>query len=110
MGTSGGVCFATMTRCAAQRARLGPVPHFIAPPCGGAIPASLPPTPGLPGVVEEQLAGVQPILDAARAAVGGIKSDHLSEVRSLRMAPDAIRWGGGASKCVRVQPMWWRQA
>jgi len=39
---------------------------------------------------------VQPILDAARAAVGGIKSEHLTEIRSLRMAPDAIRWVGGA--------------
>ena len=53
------------------------------------------------GRVEEQLADVQPLLDAARSAVGGIRSDHLAEIRSLRMAPDAIRWacpkGLGAS-------------
>ena len=47
-------------------------------------------------MVEEQLKGVQPVLDAARAAVGGIRSDHLSEVRSLRMAPDAIRCAAAA--------------
>jgi dynein heavy chain 2 len=31
------------------------------------------------------------MIDAARAAVGGIKSDNINEIRSLRMAPDAIR-------------------
>jgi dynein heavy chain 2 len=43
------------------------------------------------GVVEEQLSEVQPMLDAARAAVGSIKADNINEIRSLRMAPDAIR-------------------
>ena len=47
------------------------------------------------GGVEAELADVQPLIDAARAAVGGIKSEHLSEIRSLRMAPDAIRCGEG---------------
>jgi dynein heavy chain 2 len=42
-------------------------------------------------VVEEQLSEVQPMLDAARAAVGSIKADNINEIRSLRMAPDAIR-------------------
>jgi dynein heavy chain 2 len=45
------------------------------------------------GRVEEELREVQPLLDAARTAVGGIKSEHLTEIRSLRMAPDAIRCG-----------------
>eukprot|EP00878_Enallax_costatus_P027572 GHUV01029703.1.p1 GENE.GHUV01029703.1~~GHUV01029703.1.p1 ORF type:complete len:596 (+),score=176.00 GHUV01029703.1:386-2173(+) len=43
------------------------------------------------GEVEAQLAEVQPLIDAARAAVGGIKADNINEVRSLRMAPDVIR-------------------
>lgn len=34
------------------------------------------------GQVEAQLADVQPLIDAARAAVGGIKADHINEVRS----------------------------
>ena len=50
--------------------------------------------PPSPGCVEEQLADVQPLINAARAAVGGIMSEHLTEIRSLRMAPDAIRWVG----------------
>lgn len=33
------------------------------------------------GQVEAQLADVQPLIDAARAAVGGIKTDHINEVR-----------------------------
>lgn len=32
------------------------------------------------GGVEAQLAEVQPLIDAARAAVGGIKADHINEV------------------------------
>lgn len=35
---------------------------------------------GTPGQVEAQLAGVQPLIDAARTAVGGIKADHINEV------------------------------
>ncbi|QDZ22651.1 heavy chain of dynein [Chloropicon primus] len=42
-------------------------------------------------VIEEELASVQPIVDAARKAVGQIRSDHLSEIKSLKVPPDAIR-------------------
>jgi hypothetical protein len=39
------------------------------------------PTPRLPaGQVEAQLADVQPLIDAARTAVGGIKADNINEV------------------------------
>ena len=41
--------------------------------------------------VESQLAVVAPIIEAARLAVGQIKSDHLNEIRSLKAPPDAIR-------------------
>lgn len=41
--------------------------------------------------VEEELAEVQPLIDSAKAAVGSLKSDHLSEVRSLKAPPAAIR-------------------
>ena len=34
---------------------------------------------------------VAPIIEAARLAVGQIKSDHLNEIRSLKAPPDAIR-------------------
>jgi hypothetical protein len=37
---------------------------------------------GQRGQVEAQLADVQPLIDAARTAVGGIKADHINEVRS----------------------------
>lgn len=57
-----------------------------------------------PAAVEAELAGAQPLLDAARAAVGGIKGEHLAEIRSLRMAPDAIRRafapGGGVAAAI----------
>jgi len=43
------------------------------------------------GQVEEELRGIQPVLDAARQAVGGIKKDNLNEIRSLKMPPEAIR-------------------
>lgn len=35
------------------------------------------------GQVEAQLSDVQPLIDAARAAVGGIKTDHINEVCCL---------------------------
>lgn len=35
------------------------------------------------GQVEAQLADVQPLIDAARAAVGGIKTDHINEVSTV---------------------------
>jgi hypothetical protein len=33
--------------------------------------------------VEAQLADVQPLIDAARTAVGGIKADNINEVRVI---------------------------
>ena len=41
--------------------------------------------------VEAELAVVAPVIEAARMAVGQIKSDHLNEIRSLKAPPDAIR-------------------
>ena len=43
------------------------------------------------GGIEVELTEVQPMLDAARKAVGQIKSDNINEIRSLKMPPDAIR-------------------
>eukprot|EP00965_Chrysotila_dentata_P015557 515138-Pleurochrysis_carterae.AAC.1 len=43
------------------------------------------------GGVEQELASIAPILEQARKAVGGIKSDNLNEIRSLKMPPEAIR-------------------
>ena len=43
------------------------------------------------GDVESELAVVAPIIEAARLAVGQIRSDHLNEIRSLKAPPDAIR-------------------
>ncbi|CAI5438007.1 unnamed protein product [Caenorhabditis angaria] len=41
--------------------------------------------------IDEQLKEVQPLIDAARKAVGSIKSESLSEIRSLRAPPEAVR-------------------
>ncbi|WKX91874.1 hypothetical protein Q1695_010144 [Nippostrongylus brasiliensis] len=41
--------------------------------------------------IEEQLKEVEPLLKEARSAVGSIKSESLSEIRSLRAPPEAIR-------------------
>lgn len=41
--------------------------------------------------IELELAEVEPILQEARAAVGNIKTEALSEIRSLRAPPDVIR-------------------
>uniref|UniRef100_A0A1A9WMF7 Cytoplasmic dynein 2 heavy chain 1 n=1 Tax=Glossina brevipalpis TaxID=37001 RepID=A0A1A9WMF7_9MUSC len=41
--------------------------------------------------IRDELAEVEPILAEASAAVGQIKSEALSEIRSLRAPPDAIR-------------------
>ncbi|KAJ1640034.1 dynein heavy chain and region D6 of dynein motor-domain-containing protein [Pavlovales sp. CCMP2436] len=41
--------------------------------------------------IETELAHARPLLEAAQAAVGGIRSDNLAEIRSLKMPPDAIR-------------------
>ena len=40
--------------------------------------------------IKTELEGIQPILDSAKAAVGGIRSDHLNEITALKMPPDAI--------------------
>jgi dynein heavy chain 2 len=41
--------------------------------------------------IEEELKEVQPIVDEAKRAVGQIKPESLSEIRSLRAPPDAVR-------------------
>mmetsp|Transcript_17017 Transcript_17017/g.54247 ORF Transcript_17017/g.54247 Transcript_17017/m.54247 type:complete len:3325 (+) Transcript_17017:156-10130(+) len=41
--------------------------------------------------IEDELREVEPMLEAARKAVGQIKSDNINEIRSLKMPPDAIR-------------------
>uniref|UniRef100_UPI00358EC9AE cytoplasmic dynein 2 heavy chain 1-like n=1 Tax=Myxine glutinosa TaxID=7769 RepID=UPI00358EC9AE len=41
--------------------------------------------------IEQELTDVQPLVEAARRAVGSIKPESLSEIRSLRMPPDVIR-------------------
>ncbi|CAE8588983.1 unnamed protein product, partial [Polarella glacialis] len=40
--------------------------------------------------IEKELAEIQPILDAAKKAVGSIKPEHLNEIRALKMPPDPI--------------------
>ncbi|XP_013174903.1 PREDICTED: cytoplasmic dynein 2 heavy chain 1-like [Papilio xuthus] len=41
--------------------------------------------------IEAELASVEPVIKAARAAVGDIRPESLSEVRSLRAPPDVVR-------------------
>lgn len=41
--------------------------------------------------IDEELKEIEPTLMAAKRAVGGIKSDSLSEIRSLRAPPEVIR-------------------
>ncbi|XP_053600523.1 cytoplasmic dynein 2 heavy chain 1 [Plodia interpunctella] len=41
--------------------------------------------------IEAELASVEPVIEAARSAVGDIKPESLSEVRSLRAPPDVVR-------------------
>jgi len=41
--------------------------------------------------IDKELASIEPTLLAAKAAVGGIKSEALSEIRSLRAPPEVIR-------------------
>ena len=43
------------------------------------------------GVIEGELAEIQPILDEAKEAVGGIKSNDLNEIRSFAAPPEAIQ-------------------
>ena len=40
--------------------------------------------------IEDELKDVQPLIDAARAAVGQIKSDNINEIKSLRTPPEGI--------------------
>jgi dynein heavy chain 2 len=40
--------------------------------------------------IERELAEIQPVLDAAKKAVGSIKPDHLNEIRALKMPPEPI--------------------
>jgi dynein heavy chain 2 len=40
--------------------------------------------------VEHELSGVQPEVDAARAAVGDLKPANLNEIKAFRMPPDAV--------------------
>jgi dynein heavy chain 2, cytosolic len=42
-------------------------------------------------VIEGELAEIQPILDEAKEAVGGIKSNDLNEIRSFAAPPEAIQ-------------------
>lgn len=41
--------------------------------------------------IELELADVEPLIQEARSAVGNIKSESLSEIRSLRAPPEVIR-------------------
>lgn len=41
--------------------------------------------------IDIELAEVEPLMQEARAAVGDIKPESLSEIRSLRAPPDTIR-------------------
>lgn len=41
--------------------------------------------------IEEELSEVEPLIQEARAAVGNIKTESLSEIRSLRAPPEIIR-------------------
>ena len=42
-------------------------------------------------VIDKELAEVEPLVQEAKAAVGNIKTESLSEIRSLRAPPDVIR-------------------
>lgn len=41
--------------------------------------------------IDRELAEVEPLVQAAKSAVGNIKTESLSEIRSLRAPPDTIR-------------------
>lgn len=41
--------------------------------------------------IDKELAEVEPLVQAAKSAVGNIKTESLSEIRSLRAPPDTIR-------------------
>lgn len=42
------------------------------------------------GAVEAELAGVMPLIEAAKAAVGGISKGHIDEIKNLRAPPEAV--------------------
>ncbi len=41
-------------------------------------------------VVEDELSGVQPEVDAAKAAVGQLNSSNINEIKAYKMPPDAV--------------------
>jgi dynein heavy chain 2 len=41
--------------------------------------------------IEDELKEIQPLIDEAKRAVGQISSDTLTEIRSLRAPPDAVK-------------------
>ena len=41
--------------------------------------------------IEDELKEIQPLIDEAKKAVGSIGSDTLTEIRSLRAPPDAVK-------------------
>ena len=41
------------------------------------------------GAIDEELSEIQPVLESAKEAVSGIKSDNLNEIRSFKMPPEA---------------------
>jgi dynein heavy chain 2 len=43
------------------------------------------------GEIEAELSEIQPVLDMAKQAVGQIRSDHLTEIRSLPNPPEAVQ-------------------
>ena len=43
------------------------------------------------GEIENELVGIQPLVDEAAAAIGNIKNETLGEIRALRAPPDVIR-------------------
>ncbi len=42
-------------------------------------------------VIDSELSEIEPLVQESKDAVGNIKSESLSEIRSLRMPPDVIR-------------------
>ncbi|KAH9577240.1 Dynein heavy chain [Trypanosoma melophagium] len=42
-------------------------------------------------VIEDRLSGIQPVLDAALGAVRSIRSEHLSELKSMKQPPAAVQ-------------------
>ena len=41
--------------------------------------------------IDDELAETQPLVDQAKQAVGNLKSETLTEIRSLRAPPDVIK-------------------